>query len=136
MVGVNLRNLLGFFKKNHWYISEESEVKSDPKSCKDVTLPCRFPGCEDLSCEGFCEKDKHCYMKYAALDKKCCECDKCSGILITGKVTYFSNPPHLCMNNLGSNSVRVFNWFYLVRLVLKASGTFFKISFILKIAIR
>ena len=53
--------------------------KPDPKDsmCTGKEIPCVFPGCQDLSCGEFCEKDRHCGKSYFVLTKKCCECDIC-----------------------------------------------------------
>ena len=45
--------------------------------CTGKEIPCVFPGCQDLSCGEFCEKDLHCGKSYFVLTKKCCECDIC-----------------------------------------------------------
>ena len=79
-----------------WNISEEPEVEPEPKSCEHVTLPCMFPGCEDLACKDFCAKDKNyrqCgILRGAEVDKKCCECNLCGydSEETTGKFTHFS----------------------------------------------
>ena len=62
--------------------SEDAEEKPDPKDsiCTGKEGPCRFPGCQDLSCEEFCEKDPNCGHTYLTLTNKCCECDICKDI--------------------------------------------------------
>ena len=74
-------------------LPDEDPVDPDlPVSCKDVTAPCAFPGCEDMSCKEFCAIDKGC-SNHWLLDKKCCECKLCedySSKDTTGKFTNFS----------------------------------------------
>ena len=81
--------------KTFWNFSEEPEPEVEPESCEDH-IPCVFPGCQDLSCEDFCEKDMHCGKTFFALTKKCCECNICedndSEEKTTGKFIHFSIP--------------------------------------------
>ena len=72
---------------------EARSVNPDlPATCKDVTAPCAFPGCENMSCEDFCAIDNRC-SNHWILDKKCCECKLCQDYgpeETTGKYTHFS----------------------------------------------
>ena len=94
---ISKKSSLFWLFENIFKISAEFEIKPDPKLCgQNNTHPCGFSGCEDMSCEDYCVKDKYCgdMKNRMAKTKKCCDCNLCenSEVVSIGKFTYFSIP--------------------------------------------